>query len=124
VIAEPENVLSDPVVVSRVFSLVIADPLAVFNDPVVISNADKRLLWVAFVKSLLAVYVRILELNACKALIFVLLLPVYVFNDVSWEAKEALYVDDPVIFEISVPLSVNEPVTNALCNTICYDCFI
>jgi hypothetical protein len=90
-----------------------------------LANADITL------ASLDAVYARKLADCAFKALILVLLLLVYVFNDavaafndVICDANEALYVDDPVMLDTSVPLIVNEPVTAALCNTICYDYFV
>ena len=89
----------------------------VFND-VILASLD-------------AVYARKLADCAFKALILVLLLLVYVFNDavaafndVICDANEALVGDDPVMLDTSVPLTVNEPVTAALCNTICYDCFV
>jgi hypothetical protein len=76
-----------------------------------------------FIESLLAVYVKILELNVCKAFIFVLLLAVYDSIDDEKLFRDATEASELVISDISIPLYVSEPVIAALCINICYDLF-
>ena len=111
-------------VVSVFETLVEKLPLAVNNDPLVVSNEDKRLFWVLLVVSLLAVYVKILELNVCKAFILVLLLPVYMFTEAENEFKAPIDTSEPVMSPMSIPFNISEPVTCALCINICYDCLV